>query len=102
MPGWRWWQPAGAGRPSSCETARTASWSIPFDTTTFAEALDQLLADDDRRRSVAAAGRPRVQEFAWPAVAERYRAVYASVVPADPAGHVVDDRLSRPRGESVS
>jgi glycosyltransferase involved in cell wall biosynthesis len=75
----------------------------PFDTASFASALDDLVTDDDRRRSVAAAGRARVAEFAWPVIAERYRAVYASVVP--PAGAVGSPGadVSLPsQGESVS
>jgi glycosyltransferase involved in cell wall biosynthesis len=84
----------------------------PFDTPAFAGALEQLLTDDDRRRSVAAAGAARVVDFAWPAIADRYRAVYASVLPADPADPAgpttrgsddVPAELSRPpQGESVS
>jgi hypothetical protein len=61
---------------------------------------------------VAAAGAARVVDFAWPAIADRYRAVYASVLPADPADPAgpttrgsddVPAELSRPpQGESVS
>lgn len=75
----------------------------PFDTMAFADSLDQLVVDDRRRRSVAAAGRARVAEFAWPVIAQRYRAVYASVVPAAGRASRPDDQLSRPpQGESVS
>ena len=59
-----------------------------------------MVTDDDHRRSVAAAGRARVDEFAWPVVAERYRAVYASVVDGDVPRPPVTE-LSRPQGESV-
>jgi glycosyltransferase involved in cell wall biosynthesis len=78
----------------------------PFDTPSFAAALERLLTDDDHRRSVAAAGSARVTAFAWPAIAERYRAIYASVLPVEattggPDG--VAEELSRPpQGESVS
>ena len=75
----------------------------PFDTAAFAEALERLVADDSHRRSVAAAGRARVAEFAWPVIAERYRTVYASVVPAHKQATRMDGHLSRPpQGESVS
>jgi len=77
----------------------------PFDTAAFAEVLDRLVGDDDLRHAVAAAGSARVPEFAWPAIAERYRTLYASVTPAD---HVTGApgqptaEPSRPQGESVS
>ena len=73
----------------------------PFDTAAFAAVLEQMVTDDDHRRSVAAAGRARVAGFAWPVVAERYRAVYASVVDGD-APRTPEAELSRPQGESVS
>ena len=72
----------------------------PFDTSAFAAVLDQMVTDDDHRRSVAAAGRARVAAFAWPVVAERYRAVYASVVDGD-VPRPPETELSRPQGESV-
>ena len=51
----------------------------PFDTVAVAEALGRVLSDDALRRSLAAAGHARVEEFFWPAIAEDYRAVYRSV-----------------------
>jgi glycogen(starch) synthase len=51
----------------------------PFDTAAVAGVLERVLSDDALRRSIAAAGRERVQEFAWPIVAGRYRELYASV-----------------------
>jgi glycosyltransferase involved in cell wall biosynthesis len=78
----------------------------PFDTPSFAAALEQLLTDDVHRRSVAAAGAARVTTFAWPAIAERYRAVYTSVLPVEATTGGSDGvavELSRPpQGESVS
>lgn len=58
----------------------------PFDRAAFAEALRRLLADGERRAAMAVAGRARVAEFAWPAIAGRYRALYATAsgVPAPP------------------
>lgn len=51
----------------------------PFDTAGFAATLEGLLLEPDRRRAIAASGRLRVAEFGWPTIAERYRAIYASV-----------------------
>jgi len=51
----------------------------PFDTAAVAEALGRLLSDDALRRTLAAAGRARVEEFTWPAIAAEYRAVHRSV-----------------------
>jgi glycogen(starch) synthase len=74
----------------------------PFDIAAFSTALGRLVSDDDHRRSVAAAGRVRVDEFAWPAIADRYRAVYSSVVLKGGPGDHLDHEFSPPRGESVS
>jgi glycosyltransferase involved in cell wall biosynthesis len=52
----------------------------PFDADRVAAALSDLLADADRRRAIAAAGRRRVQAFGWPTIADEYRAVYRSVM----------------------
>ena len=57
----------------------------PFDRAGFTAALEHLLGDDRFRRSVAEAGRARVASFAWPAIAQRYRQVYASVSATAPA-----------------
>jgi glycosyltransferase involved in cell wall biosynthesis len=54
----------------------------PFDTAAVARVLGRILSDGDLRRSIAAAGRERVGEFAWPIVAARYRSLYASVTGA--------------------
>jgi glycogen synthase len=54
----------------------------PFDTARFAAALEGLLVDPERRRRIAEAGRVRVPEFAWTAVAEQYRRLYTSVTEA--------------------
>ena len=75
----------------------------PFDAASFTEALEGLLTDDARRRAVAAAGRARVAEFAWPVVVERYRALYASVTaPREAAGGSGHELSRPPQGESVS
>jgi glycosyltransferase involved in cell wall biosynthesis len=52
----------------------------PFDKVAMADALGHLLSDTERRRSIAAAGRTRVADFAWPVVTDRYRELYASVI----------------------
>ncbi len=59
----------------------------PFDTAAVARVLGRLLSDGGLRRSIAAAGRARVEEFAWPLVAEHYRSVYASVLGSSHALH---------------
>ncbi len=75
----------------------------PLDTPAFAQALEQMVVDDGYRRSVAAAGRARVVEFAWPVIAERYRTVYASVISPERHAGRREGQLSRPpQGESVS
>ena len=53
----------------------------PFDPVAMARALERMLSCPDERRTLAAAGRRRVEAFAWPMVADRYRAVYDSVLP---------------------
>jgi glycosyltransferase involved in cell wall biosynthesis len=66
----------------------------PFDTTSFAHALEDLLLDPDRRKRVGEAGRVRVREFDWATIAERYREVYRSVTESTPDSadvHVADD-----------
>ncbi len=55
----------------------------PFDTAAVATVLGRVLGDDPLRRSLAANGRARVEEFDWPRIAEEYRRVYATVVPDD-------------------
>jgi len=52
----------------------------PFDTAAVARVLGRVLSDADLRARIAAAGRERVDEFAWPLVTEQYRRIYASVV----------------------
>ena len=56
----------------------------PFDTAGVAAVLGRVLTDAGLRRSLAAAGRARVAQFAWPVVADRYRTVYDSVCTASP------------------
>jgi glycogen(starch) synthase len=53
---------------------------VLVDPQAFAERLSALLDDAGLRSRLAAAGRARIGEFAWPVLAERYRAVYAGVV----------------------
>ena len=50
----------------------------PFDTAAVAAVLGRVLGDDALRDSIAAAGRARVESFAWPRIAEEYRAIYRS------------------------
>ncbi len=75
----------------------------PFDAVAMARALERLLSDPDERRALAVAGRRQVEAFDWPVVADRYRAVYDSVLahssrtPAA-AGAAGDAEPVRPNG----
>ena len=51
----------------------------PFDTMAVARVLERVLADGELRQSLAAAGQLRVEQFAWPLITDRYRAVYSTV-----------------------
>ena len=68
------------GAPEFVRDGRDGMLVDPFDTVAVARVLGRLLTDEPLRRAVAAAGRARVVEFAWPAVAERYRRLYDSVL----------------------
>ena len=72
----------------------------PFDTAAFAAVLEQMVTDDDLRRSRGRRRTARVAAFAWPVVAERYRAVYASVVDGD-VPRPPETELQPAQGESV-
>ncbi|HEX7442803.1 MAG TPA: glycosyltransferase family 4 protein [Acidimicrobiales bacterium] len=52
----------------------------PFDTAAFATVLGRVLSDERLRDDIAAAGRARVEAFAWPRIAEEYRAVYRATL----------------------
>lgn len=52
----------------------------PFDVVAVATVLGRLLSDEGLRHAIASAGRRRVEAFAWPRIAEEYRAVYGAVV----------------------
>jgi len=58
----------------------------PFDTAAMAAALGRVLSDGALRRSMAAAGHARVGDFAWPAIAGSYRALYRSAAAASSGG----------------
>jgi glycogen(starch) synthase len=74
----------------------------PFDTDSFAATLERVVTDGDVRRSLAAAGKARVEEFGWPVVTDRYRAVYESVLPAGAHPATSDRGISVPhRGGPV-
>ncbi len=59
----------------------------PFDTAAVARVLERILSDDALRRSIAEAGRARVEEFAWPVIAGRYRDLYGSVCATATGAH---------------
>jgi glycogen(starch) synthase len=51
----------------------------PFDTAAVADVLGRVLSDDELRNAIATAGQARVESFAWPRIAEEYRAIHRSV-----------------------
>jgi glycosyltransferase involved in cell wall biosynthesis len=75
----------------------------PFDTGALSSALEGLLSEPDRRHAIAAAGRARVESYAWPLIAGRYREVYDAVVgPASPS-LPAPDRVGRSEhGQTVA
>lgn len=90
------------GPPELIADGRDGLLVDPFDRAGFTAALDRLLRDDRFRRSVAEAGRARVAAFAWPAIAERYRAVYTSVTrPAPGRAGAVPAPPRLPQGAPV-
>jgi phosphatidylinositol alpha-mannosyltransferase len=56
----------------------------PDDPGALSRALGELLADPVRRRRMAAAGRIRAQEFAWPKVAALVESTYEEAIAATP------------------
>lgn len=54
----------------------------PEDVAALADALISLLGDAPRRAAMAAAGRQRAEEFAWPKIARRVLAYYEAVLHA--------------------
>jgi glycosyltransferase involved in cell wall biosynthesis len=67
-----------AGSGSACdEVVGDAGVLVPpRDVRALADAIDSLLGDDARRRTLAAAGRERVSRFTWEASARATRDVY--------------------------
>jgi glycogen(starch) synthase len=68
------------GPPEFVDEGRTGLLVDPFDTAALARALDRLLGDQALRAAMGAAARERVQDFGWPAIAERYRELYRRAV----------------------
>ena len=67
------------GAPEFITDERDGLLVDPFDTAAVAGVLERILSDVGLRNSIAAAGRQKVEQFAWPLIAERYRAVHATV-----------------------
>jgi len=84
---------ARGGAPEYVRDGKDGLLVDPFDTVAMANVLGRVLTDDRLRRSIGVAGRARVEAFAWPRVAEAYRAVYRSVL-ADRAGTPTEEVAS--------
>jgi glycogen(starch) synthase len=90
------------GPPEFVHDGRDGVLVDPFDTERLALALQDLLADDNRRRAIADAGRVTVESFAWPIIARRYQQIYSSVIDIDAAQREGDAHLAHShQGESV-
>lgn len=90
------------GPPEFVHDGRDGVLVDPSDTERFALALQDLLADDNRRRAIADAGRVTVESFAWPIIARRYQQIYSSVIDIDAAQREGDTHLAHShQGESV-
>ena len=59
----------------------------PGDVTALADVLVRLVEDPERRRALAARGRERSLEFAWPRVTDQIEAVYRAVLARRSAVH---------------
>jgi glycosyltransferase involved in cell wall biosynthesis len=56
----------------------------PGDVGALVDAVDALLADEDRRAAMGAAARTHAEEqFAWPDIARRLEVIYERVVGAE-------------------
>jgi glycosyltransferase involved in cell wall biosynthesis len=69
-------------RGTGCaEVVGDAAWLVPAkDPAAIREALLGLIRDPSRAKALAAAGRRRLEEhFGWPAVAQRYLALYTGI-----------------------
>jgi glycogen(starch) synthase len=80
------------GAPEFVDSGRNGVLVDPFDTGGLAAVLEDLLADDVRRRSLAEAGHRRVEAFSWSAIAGAYREVYSAVLGGARDGGAPDDR----------
>jgi glycogen(starch) synthase len=75
----------------------------PFDTSALVATLEDLLSDSDRRHAIAAAGRARVESYAWPVIAGRYRELYDSIVGPVTGSGPEGDRAGRSEhGQTVA
>jgi phosphatidyl-myo-inositol alpha-mannosyltransferase len=74
--------------PGYDETVRDGIDGIlvpPADPDALASSLVSILTDEPRRRALAAAGLKRVQEYAWPKIAQRTLVFYRELLKARPA-----------------
>ena len=71
---------AGSGSASDEVVGDAGLLVTPRDADALASAIDALLGDDARRRSLAAKGRERVARYTWEAAARATREVYREAV----------------------
>jgi phosphatidylinositol alpha-mannosyltransferase len=62
------------------QRSRQASLVPPRDPRSLAAAIKQLLADEELRRRMAAAGLERAEQFGWDRITERVEAYYGFVI----------------------
>jgi glycosyltransferase involved in cell wall biosynthesis len=66
-------------------TPETAVAVPPGDVAALVEAVEGLLADEERRRAMGEAARTRAQaHFSWPDIARRLEQIYERVTARDP------------------
>jgi len=70
---------ARGGAPEIIRDSQEGLVADPFDTAEFSAAIDLLLRDSNLAARLARAGRARVEDFSWDAIAGRYAEVYRAV-----------------------
>ena len=74
---------AVGGIPEIVLDGETGLLVPPGDTAALAQAVDELVGDEERRRRMSRSARQRSESYAWPALAARVAALYTSLAGAD-------------------